>query len=125
MTAFGNIPTKKQLDICQGATLSLTLTFVDTAGAARNLTGYTFRGQIRTPALAASATVSFSYDTTNAATGVILCSLTATQTAAITAGETKNDTASLYYYDMENVDGSGTVDRFLEGNVILNRNVTR
>lgn len=125
MTILGHNPTVKQLNICQGSTLSLTLTFVDSSSVAMNLTGYTFRGQIRSPALAASQTVAFTYGTSLASTGVITCSLTDTQTAAITAGETTNSTTSVYYYDMEYVDGSSNVTRFLEGPCILNRNVTR
>jgi hypothetical protein len=124
-TSFGHIPTKKQLNICQGSTLSLSLTFRDSAGALLNLTGYTFRGQIRSPALSTTISASFTFDTSSAASGVIGVSLTDTQTMSLTAGESINSTESKYQYDMEYVQPGGSVTRFLEGVCIVNRNVTR
>lgn len=125
ISSFGHNPTVKQLNICQGSSLSLRLTFTNSAGTALNLTGYTFRGQIRPEALSATITESFNFDTALASTGIIDVSLTATETAAITAGESKKDTSSLYWYDMEYVQPGGDVIRFIEGPCVINRNVTR
>lgn len=122
---IGHNPTNKTLKICQGSTLRLSLSFTDSTGAAMNLTGYTFRGQIRPAATSATLTETFNFDTSDDANGVIECYLTDTETAAITAGESVNDTSSKYWYDMEYVQPGGDVVRFLEGACIVNRNVTR
>lgn len=125
LSSFGHNPTVKQLNICQGSSLSLRLTFTNSANAAIDLTGYTFRGQIRPEALSATITETFNFDTSLASTGIIDVSLTSSETAAITAGESKKDTTSLYWYDMEYVQPGGDVTRFIEGPCVINRNVTR
>ena len=84
-----------------------------------DLTGYTFRMQVR--ATADSSTVlleitSSQYGSITAATGKISWTVPATITAAITEG--------MYYYDLELVSGS-TVRRIIEGKFEVSAEVTR
>lgn len=108
------------INVDQGSTWNLSLTYVDSNGAAVNLSGYTARMQVR-PSLE-SATTTASLTTENggiaitAATGGIALTLSATATAAITA--------ATYVYDVEIVTGA-TVTRILEGDFVVRREVTR
>lgn len=108
------------INVDQGSTWNLALTYRDSNGAAVNLTGYTARMQVR-PALE-SATITATLTTENGgialggAAGTIALTLSATATAAITA--------ATYVYDLELVTGS-TVTRIVEGDFIVRREVTR
>ena len=109
-------------DLCipQGATFSQVITW-KADGDEVNLTGFTARMQIRPTA--ASATTTLSLTTENSrialggAAGTITLSISATDTAAITAGR--------YVYDLELVSAGGIVTRLLQGVVTVSANVTR
>ena len=106
--------TKANLIIDQGSTFTTTITLTDDDGNALTLLGYTGAGQIRkhyTSSTAVSFTVNIS-----PSTGEVTLSLTATQTAALTAGR--------YVYDVELTTGS-IVSRVLEGIVTVTPEVTR
>lgn len=123
-TPIGHSVTERKLVVKQGSTLSLVLTFRDSAGDLMNLTGFTFTGQVRKTALASSVAASFSFDTSQAATGVITATLAGTDTASMTVGETQRSEDSQYWYDLRYVSG-GISTYFLEGPLTLNRRVTR
>ena len=109
------------LTIAQGATYSQVINWKTGSPAAFvNTTGYTARMQLRTSYSSASATLELTtansrITLTNA--GVITLSLTATETAALTAGR--------YVFDLELVSSGGQVTRLLEGIVTVTPEVTR
>ena len=104
----------------QGATYSQLVTYKE-AGVAINLTGYTARMQVRSTLESASTVVELT--TANGrialggAAGTITLTISATDTAALTAGRG--------VYDLELVSGSGIVTRLLQGVATISRNVTR
>lgn len=106
--------TKSNIVIDQGATFSTDLTLTDENGDALNLVGYTANSQLR-KWYTSSNSVAFS-TSSNTDTGVVTLSLTANQTAALTAGR--------YVYDVEISDGT-TISRIVEGIVTVTPNVTR
>ena len=104
----------------QGATYSQLVTYKE-AGVAVNLTGYTARMQVRSTLESATTVVELT--TANGrialggAAGTITLTISATDTAALTAGRG--------VYDLELVSGSGIVTRLLQGVATISRNVTR
>ena len=104
----------------QGATFLQVITYKD-AGVAINLTGYTARMQVRATLESASTLVELT--TANGrialggAAGTISLTISATDSAALTAGRG--------VYDLELVSGSGIVTRLLQGVATISRNVTR
>lgn len=100
----------------QGSTFSREIT-VQENGAAMNLSGYSSRMQMRSTHDSSSATLSFTASVSNAATGKIQLSATASQTAAVEEG--------IYVYDLEIESGSGAVTRLMEGKVTVTPEVTR
>lgn len=84
-----------------------------------DLTGYTFKMQVRETAASSTVLLEISssqYGTITASSGKISWTVPATITAAIAAG--------LYYYDLELVLGS-TVKRIIEGQFQVSAEVTR
>jgi hypothetical protein len=112
--------TTYDLLIEQGATFSQVITYKDN-GVAVNLQGYTARMQVRSTLESATALIELT--TANGrialggAAGTITLSISATDTAALTAGRG--------VYDLELVSGSGIVTRLLQGVATISRNVTR
>lgn len=104
----------------QGATFSRVITFQGSDGVAVNLSGYTARMQVR--ADHESAVVLLSLTTENGgialggAAGTVTLTATATQTAALAAGEA--------VYDLELVNGA-TVIRLIQGCFVVDPEVTR
>lgn len=109
------------LELEQGATFALTVTWRDSASAPINLTGYTARMQIRKTVSAPTTILSLTDAngglTLGGAAGTIAIAISATQTAAITA--------SAGVYDLELVAANGFVTRVLEGSVNISKEVTR
>ena len=108
----------------QGATFQRQVTWTDSARDAYNLTGYTARMQVRSDVT--SNTIIATLSTTAGNTGTITLGgtagtvdllISATNTAALTAGQ--------YVYDLELVSGGGVVTRLLEGNFKVTAEVTR
>lgn len=112
--------TTYDLLIEQGATFSQVITYKE-SGVAVNLTGYTARMQVRSTLESAEALIELT--TANGrialggAAGTITLTISATDTAALTAGRG--------VYDLELVSGSGIVTRLLQGVATISRNVTR
>ena len=104
----------------QGATFSQVVTYKE-SGVAVNLTGYTARMQVRSTLESATSVVELttanSRITLGGAAGTITLTISATDTAALTAGRG--------VYDLELVSGSGIVTRLLQGVCTISRNVTR
>lgn len=116
--ALGN---RYDLEIKQGATLSLTATYKDSTGTAVNLTNYTARLQVRAT-YDSSATIlsltSAAGITLGGAAGTIAISVSAATTAALTAPFSG-------VYDLELVSGGGEVTRLLEGTATVSPEVSR
>jgi hypothetical protein len=109
------------LEIKQGATLSLTATWKDSSGTAVNLTGYTARMQIRSTYDASATILSLTSSagiTLGGAAGTIAITASATTTAALTAPWSG-------VYDLELVSGGGEVTRLLEGTATVSPEVSR
>ena len=109
-------------DLCipQGATFSRVIRW-KADGDEVNLTGYAARAQIRPTPSSATTTLSLTTENSRIAlggsAGTITLSISATDTAALTAGR--------YVYDLELVSAGGIVTRLLQGVVTVSANVTR
>jgi hypothetical protein len=105
----------------QGATFNRLFTYNDSNDIPVNLTGYTARMQIREEVDSSTAALSLTTENGRIAlggtAGTVTLTVSATDTAAVTAGE--------YVYDIELVSGSGTVIRFLQGCFTVDAEVTR
>ena len=112
--------TTYDITIEQGATFSQLVTYKE-SGVAVNLTGYTARMQVRSTLESATTVVELttanSRITLGGSAGTITLTISATDTAALTAGRG--------VYDLELVSGSGIVTRLLQGVATISRNVTR
>ena len=110
------------LDLCipAGATFSRVIRY-KADGSNVNLTGFTARAQIRPSAASATTTLSLTTENTRitlgGTAGTITLNISATDTAALTAGR--------YVYDLELVSAGGIVTRLLQGVVTVSANVTR
>jgi len=116
--ALGN---QFNIDIKQGATFQLTITWKDSAGTAINLTGYTARAQAR-----------LTYDTSTtifsltSSSGITLGGAAGTIAIVIAAGTTAALAAPWSgVWDLELVSGAGIVTRLLEGTANVSPEVTR
>ena len=107
------------LIIDQGANFSSDITVKDANGNPFNLTGYTTEAKMaKGYASTRTRTTITSAVASDATTGVVSLSLTATQTAALDAPER-------YVYDVEITQTStGTVTRVIEGIISTRPNVT-
>lgn len=100
----------------QGATFSRQLTVQDN-GAAMNLTGYSARMQLRSSVESTTVALTVTCAITNATSGIITVSNTATETMGVDAG--------IYVYDLEIESSAGVVTRLMQGTATITANVTR
>ena len=108
---------KYDLVIDQGSSFALDLT-VQEEGAAKNLSGYNVRGQMRPTITSSTLTATFTGSVINASNGAVQISLSASQTAAIAPGK--------YFYDVEIfTSGDAIVTRLIQGTVVVSPEVTR
>ena len=105
------------LTVHTGTDFTQTFVFEDEASnSALDISNYTGSGQLKrydTSSKAADLTLDFS----QGATGRL--------TATMTAATTENITAGRYFYDIRLVSDTGTVDKVVEGIVIVKQSVTR
>lgn len=106
----------------QGATLSRTITWKDSAKRAINITGYTARMHVRTTVDASTTllelTTENTYITLGGAAGTVTMSVPASVTANLTPG--------IHVYDLELIAPvSGVVNRLIQGNFVVRPEVTR
>jgi hypothetical protein len=108
---------KANIVIDQGANLLFTVIVTDVDGIALDLTGYTGAAKMRKEYTSSNAAATFTVVIT-AGDGQVDLSLTAVQTANITAGE--------YVYDCElTKTSSNTTSRIVEGRATVTPEVTR
>jgi hypothetical protein len=109
------------LNIAQGATYSQTLNWKTGSPAEFvNTTGFTARMQLRASYSSPTATLDLTTENGRIAltnSGVITLTISAADTALITAGQ--------YVYDLEMVSAGGLVTRLLQGIVVVSPEVTR
>lgn len=106
----------------QGATLSRTVTWKDSAKRAINITGYTARMHVRAEVESASTILELTTEnnriTLGGAAGTITLNVSASTMAGLTAGK--------YVYDLELVAPvTGVVSRIIQGNFVVRPEVTR
>ena len=105
-------------EIDQGSTFSKQITVYETDGSTiQNLTGYTAASQIRKNYTSTAYTTILATIQTPATNGVIVMSLTATQTAVLKSGR--------YVYDLQITAADTTVTRVLEGVITIRPEVTK
>lgn len=110
------VPSTQNLTITRGDTEIVIITMKDNTNAAVNITGRTYRAQIRATKDAAAIAASFVCVITNAAGGEVTCTLSAGVSATLAAGK--------YYWDFEET-SSGTVTTILAGTVTVLADVSR
>jgi hypothetical protein len=111
----------------RGSTFQLTVTYKDASGTVVNLTGWTFRMQVRESQSAATTILTseggsptIAIDETNKATGVLIFSVTPTNTTAISPS-----TLTTAYYDIEiQKTSTGEVRRILQGKLNISPEIT-
>jgi hypothetical protein len=107
------------IKIDQGSTFSIGLTIRDSAGVPINLTGHSFRGQIRKTVSASKIEAEFSFDVQDqtANPGRVTCYLSADDTEAIKVDQSPSAQRIItkMAYDIESETLDGTVVRWLEG----------
>lgn len=118
-------PGNLDLTIVQGANFSRTIQFKDSEGVVIDLTGVTIEAKIRREFSDAAALQAFTASVTDAANGVVVISLTAAETAALSLTGSSNQRAqSLGVWDLELTD-TGRVERMLQGKVTLSQEATK
>ena len=105
----------------QGATYTLAVTYKDSSGTAINLTGYTAAMQLRDSYDSATAVLSLSSPSSGivitGASGLVTITMSATQTAALSA-----DT---FLYDLEITSTASVKTRLIQGVVVVSAEVTK
>jgi hypothetical protein len=111
----------------RGSTFQLTVTYKDASSAVVDLTGWTFRMQVRESQSAATTVLTseggsptIAIDETDKATGVLIFSVTPTNTTAISPS-----TLTTAYYDIEiQKTSTGEVRRILQGKLNISPEIT-
>jgi hypothetical protein len=109
-------PADQDLILTRGDTETLVVTITTDGSTAVNITGRTYKAQIRSTQDSTTIKASFTCTVTGAASGQVTCVLSATSSAALSAG--------LYFWDLEE-NASGVISTILAGNVTVLADVTR
>lgn len=110
-------PADQDLTITRGDTETVVVTCTsDENGTPINITGRTYRAQIRSSSESSTVKASFTCTVTDGPNGKVTCVLSATSSAALSPGN--------YYWDLEE-NASGTVTTFISGSVTVVGDVTR
>jgi hypothetical protein len=109
-------PADQDLILTRGDTETLVVTITTDGSTAVDITGRTYKAQIRSTQDSTTIKASFTCVVTSGASGQVTCTLTATSSAALSAG--------LYFWDLEE-NASGVISTILSGNVTVLADVTR
>jgi hypothetical protein len=109
-------PADQDLIITRGDTETLVVTITTDGSTAVDITGRTYKAQIRSTQDSTTIKASFTCVVTSGASGQVTCTLTATSSSALSAG--------LYFWDLEE-NASGVISTILSGNVTVLADVTR
>jgi surface antigen len=119
---LGSKPEQKNIFIKQGSDFSASFQILDAGGSVVSLSGSVFTGQIRKTKKSTTLAASFAFSVQS---DIVTISLAKADSSAMVAGETINDPASKYFYDIEWTKPDGKTDRIQEGTLILSQEVTR
>lgn len=109
-------PADQDLTITRGDTETLVVTITTDGSTAVDITGRTYLSQIRTQQDSTTIKASFTCTVTSAVNGQVTCVLSATSSAALSAG--------LYFWDLQE-NASGVISTILAGNITVLADVTR
>jgi hypothetical protein len=109
-------PADQDLILTRGDTETLVVTITTDGSTAVDITGRTYKAQIRSTQDSTTIKASFTCVVTSGASGQVTCTLTATSSSALSAG--------LYFWDLEE-NASGVISTILSGNVTVLADVTR
>ena len=109
-------PADQDLILTRGDTETLVVTITSDGSTPVDITGRTYRAQIRSTQDSTTIKASFTCTVTGGASGQVTCVLSATSSAALSAG--------LYFWDLEE-NASGVISTILAGNVTVLADVTR
>ena len=110
------VPADQDLTITRGDTETLVVTITSDGSTPVNITGRTYRAQIRSSQDSTTIKASFTCTVTSGANGQVTCVLTATDSATLPVG--------IAFWDLEET-ASGVVSTILAGNVTVLADVTR
>ena len=110
------VPAKQNLSITRGDTETVVVTMTDSGGQAIDITGRTYRAQIRTTKDSSTIDASFACTVSNAAEGEVTCTILPATTATLSVG--------IHYWDFEETN-AGVVSTILAGSVNVLADVTR
>jgi hypothetical protein len=109
-------PADQDLIITRGDTETLVVTITTDGSTPVDITGRTYRSQIRSQQDSTTIKATFTCTVTSGASGEVTCILSPTSTSALSAG--------LYFWDLEE-NASGVISTILAGNVTVLADVTR
>lgn len=109
-------PADQDLTITRGDTETVVVTMTSDGSTPINISGRTYRAQLRSQADSTTIKASFTCTVTSGAAGQVTCILSATDSATLSPG--------LMFWDLEE-NASGTVSTILSGTVTVLADVTR
>ena len=109
-------PADQDLTITRGDTETLVVTITTDGSTAVDITGRTYTSQIRSQQDSTTIKASFTCTVTSAVNGQVTCVLSATSSAALSAG--------LYFWDLQE-NASSVISTILAGTVTVLADVTR
>jgi len=116
-----NHPSGIDFSLKQGADFSYVLTLKDPYGALIDLTGFSAR--MKAKPFAGSSTTHFSW--TSGAGDIVLGGTDGTLTFAVAGATTATYSWNgVGYYDLELISGAGAIDRLMQGQIELNKEIT-
>jgi VCBS repeat-containing protein len=110
------VPAKQNLSITRGDTETVVITMTSDGTTPVNITGRTYRAQIRTLKDAGTIDASFTCTVTAGTSGEVTLTMAPASTSALAAGT--------HYWDLEET-ASGVVSTILAGTVTVLADVTR
>lgn len=126
MASFGTAGRKLDLLIKQGSTFTMPFAVLNEDGTPKDLTGFTVRAQIRRTVKSTSATKTFAALVDPVpSSGRFVLTLSATETAGITAGDSPASPDSRFVWDLEMEGPGGVVLPLAYGAAVIHPEVTR
>ena len=110
------VPADQDLTITRGDTETLVVNITTDGSTPVNVTGRTYRAQIRSAQDSRTIKASFTCTVTDGANGQVTCVLDADDSATLQSG--------IYFWDLEE-NASGVISTILAGTVTVNADVTR
>lgn len=105
-----------ELDMDQGSDFSFYLTLSEDDGTPKDLTGYSFECSFAKSAYSLNP-LSLNTEIESAVEGVVLLSLSASDTRCVTPGR--------YVFDIKQIDSSNSISKIIEGILTVNPQVTK